>query len=218
MIDIRDISISSGLGEIRAHGGQFGVRGSLKDFVNDLARETERKAKELAPLGPTGALKMHGVIRHDAIETIVPGTFSSEGAPGSHVTEAPAFGGGFLVRGGNPANRGQFTSASKSFQPGHVFGGTLGRSDYTAVVELNPQVQHSIWVHNGTGIYGPRRSPIVPRRAKFLVFNYRGRKWVKRSVKGQRPQPFLTESFDYVNDVYTPAKMTELKAAIAART
>lgn len=78
-------------------------------------------------------------------------------------------------------------------------------------------VRHAMWVHDGTGIYGPRRRPIVPRRGKYLVFRpyrligpvkggkrgvipkkYRPRRIAVTSVRGQPRTPFLTEPFKVV--------------------
>ncbi len=78
-------------------------------------------------------------------------------------------------------------------------------------------VKHAMWVHDGTGIYGPKRTPIRPRRAKLLVFRpYRligpvksgkrglipkkyGRRTVAvAQVRGMPRTPFLTEPFKVV--------------------
>lgn len=52
------------------------------------------------------------------------------------------------------------------------------------------------WVHDGTGIYGPRRTPIRPRHGRFLVFTPKGssRRVFVRSVKGMRPNRFLADA------------------------
>lgn len=50
--------------------------------------------------------------------------------------------------------------------------------------------EYAAWVHDGTGIHGPRGTPIVPRTAPFLVFEFKGRIWHLRSVKGQKPNPY----------------------------
>lgn len=52
------------------------------------------------------------------------------------------------------------------------------------------------WVHDGTGVYGPRATPIRPKKGKFLRFRPRGsRKWIyARQVKGMRPNPFLANA------------------------
>jgi hypothetical protein len=67
-------------------------------------------------------------------------------------------------------------------------------------VRVGTNVYYARWVHDGTGIYGPRRMVIKPKRAKALVWRsqlhgqksgkFRGYVVVK-SVKGMRPNPFL---------------------------
>jgi hypothetical protein len=212
MIDITNIRVDDIFHEIVGRG-RFGVDVELKKFIDAAGKEVERKAKEFAPAGPTGRLKAEGVVRHEGVTDIVSGNVGDRFQPGAVVTDLPSFGGGFTVRGPS----GRFVSATKVLSPGFVYGSTFSRANYSVAIELNPGVAHSKWVHNGTGLYGPHKTPIVPRRAPFLVFHYRGRKWIKRSVRGQRPQPFLDQAFHYVNDVYIPARITSLKAAIAAR-
>ena len=85
--------------------------------------------------------------------------------------------------------------------PKRVDTGRLRASVATVVVNRNgapavligTSVRYAIFVHEGTGIYGPRGVPIRPRRAKFLRFRPRGSsRWVyAKSVKGMRPNPFL---------------------------
>lgn len=57
-------------------------------------------------------------------------------------------------------------------------------------------VYYAMYVHEGTGIYGPVGHPIVPRRARFLVFEWHGQTWFLRSVRGQKPNPFADRAMD----------------------
>lgn len=57
-----------------------------------------------------------------------------------------------------------------------------------------------LWSHDGTGIYGPRRKRITPRRAKYLRFY-----WYKidkvvyaKSVRGRRPTYYMSDAAQYV--------------------
>ena len=63
----------------------------------------------------------------------------------------------------------------------------------TPAVLVGTNVNYARFVHDGTGVYGPKHAPIRPRRAKFLRFRPRGSKrWVyARQVKGMRPNRFL---------------------------
>jgi hypothetical protein len=60
-------------------------------------------------------------------------------------------------------------------------------------VLVGTNVNYALFVHNGTGIYGPMHRPIRPRRAKFLRFRPRtSRRFVyARQVRGMLPNPFL---------------------------
>lgn len=63
-------------------------------------------------------------------------------------------------------------------------------------VLVGTNVKYARWVHDGTGIYGPRGVPIRPRTKKFLRFKPRGaRRYIyARSVKGMKPNRFLTNA------------------------
>lgn len=61
-------------------------------------------------------------------------------------------------------------------------------------------LDYSLYVHEGTGIYGPRGQPIRPKRGQYLVFEARnarttprgrGNLVFAREVRGQRPQRYL---------------------------
>lgn len=196
MIEFNDIKIQSDRFQLSMARTGAAIDILLRNHVDDVAEQTEDRAKQFAPRGPTGILKAQGVVRTPVIE----GT----------VTTGAAFGGGFSLHGILPSGRKGFVGSVEGHSPGdHV---------YTARVQLNPEVKHAKWVHEGTGLFGPYHSPIVPRKAKFLVFYWHGRKWEKKSVRGQQAQPFLTEAFEYVRNVYEPAKLSQLRAEIRAAT
>lgn len=54
------------------------------------------------------------------------------------------------------------------------------------------------WLLYGTGIYGPRATPIVPKRAPFLQFYSEklGHVIRKKSVRGMKPNNFLQRALD----------------------
>jgi HK97 gp10 family phage protein len=61
---------------------------------------------------------------------------------------------------------------------------------------VGTNVKHAKWVHEGTGIYGPRGVPIRPKNGKVLVFKPKGKSknvYVK-SVKGMKGRPFLRDA------------------------
>jgi hypothetical protein len=76
-------------------------------------------------------------------------------------------------------------------------------------IALTPEGQnYAYWVHEGTGLFGKRRKRIYPKKSKVLAWTAPGiprpqdkygwkmlrmRKlaFIARSVKGQKPNPFL---------------------------
>lgn len=53
------------------------------------------------------------------------------------------------------------------------------------------------WILYGTGIYGPRRSPIVPKKAKFLQWrDKRGNFHRAKSVRGMEPRNFVKQAWE----------------------
>lgn len=76
-----------------------------------------------------------------------------------------------------------------------------------AVVGTN--LEYGLYVHEGTGIYGPRRTPITPKKARVLRWPVKNNQYRQtggnrrysggrtaayayaRSVKGVPPRPFL---------------------------
>lgn len=58
---------------------------------------------------------------------------------------------------------------------------------------------YSIFVHEGTGLFGPRKEKIVPKGKKALAFSIGGKLLIRRSVKGQKANPFMALAFREVN-------------------
>jgi HK97 gp10 family phage protein len=54
---------------------------------------------------------------------------------------------------------------------------------------------YSIFVHQGTGLFGPHKTRIVPKEKKALAFMVGGNKVVVRSVKGSKANPFMQRAF-----------------------
>lgn len=64
------------------------------------------------------------------------------------------------------------------------------------VAKVGTNVEYALFVHEGTGVYGPRGIPIRPVRAKALRFKPKGSKefiYRKRSA-GSPPKPFLRDA------------------------
>lgn len=164
----------------------------LRDAIDDIADRIEEQAREEAPKGKTGALQAHPVDRSDTRFGIA--------------TSNPLFGGGFAIRG-----------PSGAFVPGRVLDVTPGRAVAHVELSVPSEPKHAVWVHNGTGIFGEYKTPIVPVRKPYLVFHIDSRKFVRKSVKGQEANPYLTRSYEIINRTYVPYRferlMVELDAA-----
>ena len=63
-------------------------------------------------------------------------------------------------------------------------------------VRIGTNVEYAIFVHEGTGIYGPKGVPIRPSRAKALVFTPYGavKPVFAKQVKGMPANPFLVNA------------------------
>jgi hypothetical protein len=75
---------------------------------------------------------------------------------------------------------------------------SIALTDNKAVVFT--KVNYGVYVHQGTGIYGPHRAPIIPKQKKIMATtknpgwgtrNKAGYYIIGKSVKGQRPNPFM---------------------------
>lgn len=70
----------------------------------------------------------------------------------------------------------------------------------TVKARVYTNLHYGIYVHEGTGIYGPKGRPIRPKRGQYLVFEARnarttprggGTMVFAREVRGQRPNRYL---------------------------
>ncbi len=72
------------------------------------------------------------------------------------------------------------------------------------VVRIGSNLAYSRYVHDGTGIYGPRRRKIRPKRAKALRF--KGARYGKsgyiyaRTVRGMKPNHYLKDALSAARD------------------
>lgn len=64
---------------------------------------------------------------------------------------------------------------------------------------IGTNVKYAIYVHSGTGLYGPSHRLIVPVRKKALRWKGRGKKGYVFSKKsrGMRPNPFLENALRF---------------------
>jgi hypothetical protein len=71
---------------------------------------------------------------------------------------------------------------------------TMGSEAGEVVAYVGTPLEYGIYVHEGTGIYGPRGMPIRPTRARVLAWNEGGRMHFARSVRGMKGRPFLADA------------------------
>lgn len=65
------------------------------------------------------------------------------------------------------------------------------------VARIGSNLPYAVFIHEGTGVYGPRGTPIRPTRARFLSWQPRGGQRVyAREVRGVRPRPFLADALE----------------------
>lgn len=81
---------------------------------------------------------------------------------------------------------------------------------YEARVGLKTRPVHDVFVRMGTGIFGPRKSPITAAHGNVLVFAIDGKTFFRRSVKGQKPNLFFERAYVSVRDTYIPGRLAGL--------
>lgn len=74
--------------------------------------------------------------------------------------------------------------------------GTQLRTDGAELVmRVGSGLYYSRWIHDGTGLYGPKHTWIVPKAKKWLRWHDKGGKvhFAKR-IKGIKPNPYLKDA------------------------
>ncbi len=62
-------------------------------------------------------------------------------------------------------------------------------------------VFYGLYVHEGTGVYGPKGAPIVPKKAKYLRWRAKNGKFVyAKKIMGMKPNPFLKDAVNAAKD------------------
>lgn len=187
----------------------------IKKAVDDIADELQEQIDYELPTDVTGALRAHPVDRDDTKIQIIPDYYSPGfGTP----TTIPLFGGGTAVRGPG----GRFVKPSYYTPSVFVSGEIIAKSVFT----IPEKPKHAIWVHEGTGIHGPRGQMITARNNDYMKFP--ASRWptaiLKRAmyrfkeVKGQEANPYLVKAFLKIDTTYVPIRLQALEAEIAAIT
>jgi hypothetical protein len=70
------------------------------------------------------------------------------------------------------------------------------RGTKEVVAQVGSDLEHALWVEEGTGVFGPRGTPITPRSAAFLVFESEefGRRIIASEVQGQPGKHYLRDA------------------------
>lgn len=67
------------------------------------------------------------------------------------------------------------------------------------LVRVGTNVEYAIYIHDGTGVLGPRGVPITPVSSSVLVWtDKKGNTVFAKSVRGMKPRPFLKNALDDV--------------------
>lgn len=91
-----------------------------------------------------------------------------------------------------PVRTGKLKGSAKYIVKGR---GTKDMQLEVRLGESGQPKQLPVWLNFGTGIYGPRRSPIRPRKAKRLRFVAKSGKTVfAKQVRGVKPMRFLDKT------------------------
>jgi len=84
----------------------------------------------------------------------------------------------------------------------NILRGSITRSilsDFEGKIGTN--VEYAKYQEFGTGIYGPKKRMIVPKRAAFLVFkNKSGKLIFAKKVRGTKPKKFMQKGLQSVQD------------------
>lgn len=72
------------------------------------------------------------------------------------------------------------------------------RGGYPAV-RIGTNVKYAMWVHDGTGLYGPRHTYIYPKVKRYMRWRPKGGTGFvyARRTKGMRGNPFLTDALEH---------------------
>jgi HK97 gp10 family phage protein len=76
---------------------------------------------------------------------------------------------------------------------------------------IEAMIEYASWVEFGTGIFGPRGEPIVPKKSKVMVFPFQGKTIAVSMTLGQPPQPFMRGAVWYIKDNFEQTRKKILK-------
>jgi hypothetical protein len=80
--------------------------------------------------------------------------------------------------------------------------------------EVFTKTKYASFLEFGTGIYGARGAPILPRKAKVLAFKIDGRLVFRKSTKGVKPYNYFKAGKEKIAE-QIPAELVQLSKQIA---
>ncbi len=83
----------------------------------------------------------------------------------------------------------------------------------TGDLRASLNLEYAIFVHQGTGLWGPHRQRITPTTKQALYWP--GARHPVKSVKGQPPQPFLQTAWEKVQPEVATLAAPDIGAAAA---
>lgn len=92
-----------------------------------------------------------------------------------------------------------------------------GGDQFVANIRLTNKPKHTRWVHEGTGLFGPRAKRIVSPSGNVMQFVSRGSNVFTHSTQGQRPQPFFREAVEKIRRTYIPARIKQLQLELGLK-
>jgi hypothetical protein len=96
-----------------------------------------------------------------------------------------------------------------------VTSSTPGTRFPTIEVGLTDHPKYAIFVHEGTGIFGPLHKPIFASPGNVFSWESRGRRVFAQFTFGQRPQPFLEEAILWAEFNYIPVRVQMLGVQVS---
>jgi len=86
---------------------------------------------------------------------------------------------------------------------------SIGPGSYEGSVSTGIDAPYARFVHEGTGIHGPKHQPIEALPGNIMTFIGDGRRIFTRKTRGQKPNPFMDRAYVETRDAYLPARVAK---------
>jgi hypothetical protein len=81
---------------------------------------------------------------------------------------------------------------------------------------VGTNLDYARYQEEGTGIYGPKKTPITPKKGKLLVWTSGGKFFFARSVKGVRPKRYFRRARDEAKVIMTENMRGAMESIVSA--